>query len=223
MATKVKISKRHIKEDKFTATMLRTKDWLMENWQTTALIAAAVIVVIVGIVYFSGQAKVSRIENANRLAEAVSRMRQMDFQAAILELQELADNAGGYVGSRAQFYLANAHYESRNFDEAVSAYEEYIRKYDNDRLTKASAIAGIAACYENKQEYIPAASQYMEAIEYYPDSPLAPDYYLGAVRNYVLAGNVEKATEIAEEMESKFPDLESTRIAIRQAASLKAK
>jgi len=214
MRTKVKITKQQIKQDKFTTAMLQAKEWLMDNWQLTAIIGAIVLLVIIGIVYMAGTKSGKQQEAASRLASAFAEAKRGNNQVAILELGSIADEIGGYIGARAQFYLANAHYDTRNYDEAIANYQKYIDKFHQDKLTTASAIAGIAFCMENKQEFIPAAEKFLEAAKYYPESPSAPDFYVGAVRCYTTAQDFARANEILDEIKEKFPNTDYIRQAI---------
>ncbi len=215
MKTKIRISKKDIKQDKFTATMLIAKDWLTERWQPVAIGVAVVVIAAVAVVYFINLQESKQLEAATRLQNAFIKMRQMNYQEAIVEFGQIVDNYGGEIGARAQFYLANAHYESRNYDEAISNYQRFIDKYHTTKLMTASAIAGVAACLENKREFLQAGDKYVEAINFYPESPSAPDYYLGAVRTYVLGGDIGKAEQSLTEMKDKFAGNEYLKTATR--------
>jgi TolA-binding protein len=222
MGTKVKITKRDIKEDKFTTSMLLAKDWLSERWQIVAIAAVVVIVVIVAIVYFSNLQKERAQLGSEQLSQAVLKMRQMNYQEAIIDFARIADEFGGGVASRAQFYLANAHYDSRNYEEAITNYQKYLDKYGNDDpLTSSSAIAGVAACMENQQQYLAAGDKYLEAIAFYPKTATAADYYLGSVRCYVLAGDSARAEQALSELNDKFPRSEQSLSAIRLIMSVR--
>ena len=181
MPTRVKITKQQMKQDKFTTFMLQSKDWFVERWQIIAIAAAIVVVVIVAIFYISNLKETRALEAANRLNTAISMLRQQQYGDALPELQQIADEYGGKIGARALFYLADGQYEGKNYGEAMAAFQRYIDKYGNDKIAAASAIAGIAACLENTFEYAAAGDKYIEAAEFYPESPSAPDYYLGAV------------------------------------------
>lgn len=223
MRSKVKITKKQIKQDKFTNFMLQARDWCIENWQPLVIGVAVVIVAIVAIVYFLNVSEAKSKEGAMRLSMAVANLNRGNYQEAILELSDLSENYGGRTGGMALFYLANGHYESRNFDQAIENYQKFIDEYHIDDLTTASAIAGIAACLENKQEFLAAGDKFCEAIEYYPGSPLLPDFYLGAVRNYVNAGDLDKTEKTLAVLNEKFPNTESARVATRLSMSLKIK
>lgn len=221
MSAKVKITKREIKEDKFTTSMILARDWLLEKWQITAIIAAIIVVVIIGIVFVSSMQKDKAVEGNNRLNMAIAKMKNLNYQEAILDFGSILDDFGGNLAARAQFYLANAHYDSRNYDEALNNYKIYFDKYHADKLSTASALGGIAACMENKQDFVAAGDKYLEAIDYYPQSASAPDYYLGAVRCFVLGNNLERAGQAHTAMKEKFPNNEYLRVASRLLAGLK--
>ncbi|MEW5923133.1 MAG: tetratricopeptide repeat protein [Candidatus Zixiibacteriota bacterium] len=223
MRTKVKITKKQIKQDKFTTFMLQAKEWILENWQQLAIGVVAAIVVVVAVVYFVNMQSSKGEEGAVRLTQAVANLNRGNYQEAILELGNIADDYSGRIGGMAQFYLANAHYESRNYDQAIENYQKYIDQCHIDGLTTASAIAGIGACLENKQEFLAAGDKYVEAIKYFPDSPNVPDYYVGAVRNYVSGSDREKMEEILGELNRNFPNSDYSREATRLAMSLRTK
>ena len=220
MRTKVKITKRQIKEDKFMNFMLRTKDQVMGNWQVLLISAAIVILVIVATVYFVNRQSTRSVEAADRLNKAILELRRQNYQPAILELGSIVDDYSGRVAGLAQFNLANAHFESKNYDEAIANYQKFIDKFHTDDLMTASAIAGIASSMECKQDFAGAAEKYYEAIKHYPGSPSAPDYYLGAVRCYIQGGNKDKANLMLGELKEKFPGTATERSAVRLAARL---
>ena len=143
-------------------------------------------------------------------------------QQAILDFGSIADDYSGEVAGKAIFYLATAHYESNNYDEAMANFEKYIKNYHQDRMTTASAIAGIAACLEGKQEFAKAAEKYLEAVDYYPESPSAPDYYYGAVRCYVQADNLAKAEEALDKLHKDYSGTDYFRDAQMWVMKLKA-
>lgn len=204
-----------MKDDKFTTSMLLAKDWLMEKWQLVLIAVAIVVVVIFAITYFSGLQESKKYTGADLINAATIKLRQQNYIEAIPELERIVSDYSGNVAARAQFYLANAFYESRNYDSAITHFEKYISSYSHDKIVTASAYAGIAACMESKQEFGQAADKYLEAIKYYSETPSAPDFYLGAVRCYSLGGDREKAESSLAQMEDKFPNTKYTRTASR--------
>jgi TolA-binding protein len=149
-------------------------------------------------------------------------LRRQNYQVAILELNDIVDEYGGEVAGKALFNLANAYYASRNYNEAIASFQEYIDNYQGNKLVVSSAIAGVAACYEGIQEFQMAADKYIEAARYYPESPSVPDYLLGAVRNYINVGNITRADEILDELSTDYSRSDQYRTAIRLVAQSKS-
>ncbi|MBN2227070.1 MAG: tetratricopeptide repeat protein [candidate division Zixibacteria bacterium] len=204
MRTKVKITKQQIKEDKFTTFVLQARDWILDNWQVLTIAAAAVIIVIVGVTYYLGSRTNQSAEAQQAFGRALMEMDRKNYDAAVSDFQNIVDSYGGRMAARAQFYMANTYYYSRRYDDAITAYQRYIDQYHSDKLTTSSAIAGIAACHENKGEYAQAAEKYREAIARYAESPSVPDYYLGAVRCYVQLGDKEQAEQMVAELKDTY-------------------
>jgi tetratricopeptide (TPR) repeat protein len=221
MGTKIKLTKQQIKEDKFTNIMLQTRDWILENWQIVTIIAAAIIVIAVGAIYYSDIKSKQANEAADRFAEAIGKYRQQNYQVAILDFNSIADDFSGPIAASAVFYAANSYFESKNYDEAIINYQKYIDNFHIDEITASSAIAGIAACYEVKQEFQAAAEKFMEAVQLYPGSAGEPDYLLGAVRNYVNAGMEKEAQQIVDKLTKDYAGTNQQRSATYLAMKLK--
>ncbi len=221
MRTKVKLKKQQIKEDKFTTFVLQSREWLEEHWQIFAVSLAAVVVVIAGGLYYIKMRSDKEIQGADRLSKAETEWRRQNFQVAILEFKSLADSYGGNIGAQAQFDLANANYDSRNYDEAIIQFQTYIDKRHQDALTTASAMAGIADCLENKQQFQAAGDKFVETIKKFPGSPAEPDYYLGAIRNYVQGGEKQKVDSLMTEITAKYPGTDYLQTATRLSMQLK--
>ncbi len=221
MRAKVKIKKHDIKQDKFTTFMLQSREWLTERWQPVALGAAVVVVIVIAIVYYNNIQSGKNVQGAARLTVAISEMRQQNYEVAISELTAIADEYGGQTAEMALFNLGNAQYEYRNYDAAMESFQRYLNKYSKNKYNSASALAGIAACLENKQEYLSGGDKFKEAATKYPGSPSEPDYYLGAVRCYVMAGDSENANLMVEALETKFPNSDFARRAAMMVMQLK--
>jgi outer membrane protein assembly factor BamD (BamD/ComL family) len=221
MRTKVKLSKQQIKEDKFTTNMLLARDWLTSNWQIVAIAAAVVILIVAGIAYFIKMQSDKEMESGNRLAKAVAEARRQNYQVAILELKAISEEYDGEIGGTALLNLANAYYDNKNYDEAISSYQRFINDFHLDNLTTASAIAGIGYALEGKQEFLAAGDKFAEAVERYPDLPSVGDYCVGAIRNFVQGHDRAKAEKILNILKEKFPGTDYLRVASRLVIQLK--
>jgi TolA-binding protein len=221
MRSKVKISKKEMKEDKFTTFMLQFKDRFLDNWQTVAIAAAVVVIIVVAAVYYSNMQDTKKSEASARLGKAISEYQRQNYQVAIVDFREIVDSYGGHTAERARFYLASAYFNTRNYDEAIKYFQQYVDKYRDDKIMRASAMAGIAASLEGKREFTEAGTKYEEALKYYPHSPSAPDYYLGAIRCFVAARDKVRSDRLLEEMKQEYSGTDFYRTASQLAMQLK--
>jgi len=216
MYGKVKLTKRQIKEDKFTTFMLNAKHQFLENWQYFVIGIAAVVLIVVAIVYYFNSRAAAEIEATERLTSAMMDYQRGTADVALLSLNEITvDYAGTEIADQATFLLAKIHYEQRNFTEAMRYYQKYVNEFKNNNLRRASAMGGIAACYENQGSFGEAGRQYEAALEAYPDGPFEGDFSMGAMRSFLLAGDSEAAKKHLENIEEKYPSTDLERQAIR--------
>ncbi|MDF1544333.1 MAG: hypothetical protein P1R58_04445, partial [bacterium] len=94
MHNKVRLSKRQIKEDKFTAFMLSTKRYANDNWQYVALGAIALALVFFAIGYFTTSASSRVSESASRFSQALLEYRNGNNQVAMLSFSQIVDEFG---------------------------------------------------------------------------------------------------------------------------------
>lgn len=207
MQNKVKISKRQLKEDKFTTFMLDSKDRFLETWQFWVIGLVAIVLIIAAISYYSSSQADKSVEASEKLAQAVSDYRSGSSQIAILSLNQLVDDYGNTdVAEQAMFLLGKVNFESKNYAEAITWFENYIREFRSDKLRLAAAHAGLAACYEEQGDFVQAAAQFEAAIDAYPTGPMVPEYLVDATRVYLLNGDVEPARLKTDQLQQDYPN-----------------
>ena len=205
MQPRIKLTKRQIKEDKFTAFMLTSKQQFNENWQFYVIGIVVVILAVVAIGYYIDSEEQSKVEAAQRYARALSEYRSGNSQLAIMSFSELIENySGDEVTDQATFLLGKINYESRNYPEAIRYWEQYLSEFKDSRLNRAAALAGIGACFENQGDYASAAAKFAVACEEYPDGPLSGDYHAGAMRNYLETSEMESAAHHLSIIKEKY-------------------
>jgi TolA-binding protein len=205
MQNKVKLSKRQIKEDKFTAFMLESKQSFQENWQFWVIGLVAVILLFAGGSYYisSQQSQVS--EAGAKYARAIMDYRQGNTQIAILTLDEVVEEYGSTpVADQAMFMLGKINFETKNYDEAIRYFNKYISDYGQTKLNVAAAYAGIGASYENQGDYAQAAEYYDKAVNANPAGPQAGDHLMSAMRVYLLQGDYQTAKTYLDRIEDEF-------------------
>lgn len=215
MYGKVKLTKRQIKEDKFTGFMLQSKQQVMENWQYLLIGVAVVILLVVALSYYLDSQKLIEIEAEKNYAQAVVEYRSGNVQLALVTLNQLiADHSGTAIAPKAILLLGRVNLENKNYAEAVRFFTTFTDKYKEDKLSLAAAYAGLGVAFENQAQYDQAALQFKAAANTYPEGPSVGDYNYSLLRNYLLAGMIDEATVVKDQIAKDFPKTELERNAL---------
>ena len=216
MQNRVKLTKRQIKEDKFTTFMLNAKSQFMESWQFYIIGVVAVIVIGAGAFYYADYKETRSQDAAARFAQAMASYRNQQNQIAIVALNEIVEDYGGEdVAEQATFLLGKLNYEVRNYPEAMRFFEMYLSKYQSNKLDRAASLAGLAVCNENQSELETAMEKYLAAYNEYPDGPLAGDYELSVLRLALKTGDMASARERLESIQGNYQGSELAKAAVR--------
>jgi len=100
--------------------------------------------------------------------------------------------------------LAYSKFEQKQYDEAISRYEEYLNKTAEDSPYKSLARLSLAACYEQKGEY-EKAIETLEKIMGDKDDSIKEQAMLSLARAYRLAGKQDKLADTIKQFNEKFP------------------
>ncbi len=196
MQQKVKLTRRQIKEDKFTTFMLTTKSQILENWQFFVIGIVALALVITAVIYFVNSQVSAGQEGSVKLANAMGSFRNGNTQLAIVGLNEVVDDySGSPAAEQATFMLGKLNFDQRNYAESIRFYEMYLSKYKDSPLRRAASEAGIGAAHENLGEYDQAMKAYLKAYQEYPDGPMAGQYELSAMRMAIKTGDTGTARQ----------------------------
>lgn len=204
MHGKVKLSKRVIKEDKFTSFVLTAKDQLMESWQYVVIGAVVVVLVIAGIVFYVSNRATSQEEAGIKLSKALTDYHSNNTQVALLSLGQIVADYSGEPADEATFMLGKINLETMNFTEARKYFDQYLARSTGDKLKRSAAIAGLAGCLEGEAKYSEAAVKYLEATAEYPGGPQDEEFQLAAFRNYLMGNEIEKAKVRLDELKKAF-------------------
>jgi tetratricopeptide (TPR) repeat protein len=121
----------------------------------------------------------------------------------IVGLKKIVDDFGGTEnGELAKIYLANSYNFLGRNDEALEYYEDYS---GDNKIFKATSLAGQAGIYASLQDHEKAADLYLKASRISESNPLNPEYLLNAGINYLNAGNDEEAKELLDRIKKDFP------------------
>jgi len=216
MYGKTKLTKRQMKEDKFTVFMLNAKNQVLDNWQYLVVGLVVVILAVTGTVYYFNSRQAQKQEAASRFARALMDYRAGNNQVAIMGLNQVVEEYGGdEVAEQAILLLGNINYETRNYPEAIRHFEMYLSKYRKSPFNRTAALAGIASSLENQGQYREAAEKFVAAYNEYPNGPMIGDYQMSAMRNFLEGGEVDQAKTYLELITNEFDDTDLADRAVR--------
>ncbi|MBN1448906.1 MAG: tetratricopeptide repeat protein [Bacteroidetes bacterium] len=207
LTAKKKISAREAVPTSSTADFFyRAQEWFSSNTKLVGGVALGVAaVIIIGYLYVSGKAADDIAAN-RELRKVQEYYQQQQYKIAIagdpaqgvMGLEEITDKYSGTPTAEvAGIYLGNAYLYSGDHDKALAVFED--ASPDTDML-KAAVLAGRAAVHEARQEYGEAADLFERAARLFKNDVLSNERLLSAGRAYALAGNMENAKEVLDEV-----------------------
>ncbi|MFI5252504.1 MAG: tetratricopeptide repeat protein [Bacteroidota bacterium] len=228
-----KFTKKEIQQDDVIATFNKVRSFYDVNKKYVSYgLTALVIIIVASYVYIRNRnanndkaatelGKVFSIYDAGSSDPKQYKL-AIDGQPGrgIMGLKTIVDNYGGTeAGELARFYLADAYYNTGLIDEALRQFDNFS---GGEKLLKASAVAGIAACNESKGNYSDAGSYFEKAAGMIADNPSAADYYSSATRCYAKAGEKEKALNAYQRLKQEFPASQNAHEAERYISAFSA-
>jgi tetratricopeptide (TPR) repeat protein len=217
LASKKKISRREIKQDKLVENYFKVKNFYLDHPKIILGTAGAIVLIVFVVIFLINKSK-ENAEIANtQLAGVLKLYDQGTYQQAIdgvpakniRGLKSIVEDYGSTEsGETAKLYLANSYMFLGNLDEALKYYDDYSGDID---LMKAAAYAGIAICYEAKNNLKYAAEYFMKAANVMKNAAVTPEYLTNAARAYSQIGEKIKAKKILDQMKKDFPDSQFAR------------
>ncbi|MCK5127759.1 MAG: tetratricopeptide repeat protein [candidate division Zixibacteria bacterium] len=204
MRQNIKITKKDLKQDKFTSAMFLGKDYFLENWIIFAGGLAAIFLVVFGIVYMQSQSQESDYRAGEIYNRAMGQFLNNEYGQAIVDFQMiLSEYSSSEYAEQAAFNLANTHFAKKDYPIAQQAFEDYLNKFGDDPFFTTSAISGVAACIASSastmdavERYNQVGDKYRKAAEEFPEFKPSAKYYVNAMKYYAMAGNIEAAAEV---------------------------
>jgi len=196
-----------MKQDKFVTYSLKVSEWIQKHLNEVLMGAGGVILVAVIMFFiFSSQAKRER-KASELLGRANLELQAGNIGQAVTDLQTVVNKYGGTKSAgKASFFLASAYFYAKDFVQAQSMFEKYLKKYKEDVLLTASAQAGIADCHMQRGNFIQAGEDFLKAASLTPQSFLAPQYLIKAAFAYLKADQKDKAREALNILIKEYPD-----------------
>lgn len=213
------------KTDFFTEFYFRATEFFETNRNLIIGVLAGVVVLAVGFTFWN-QSQAERNKEASvKIERIISNIDANRFDLAIagdslnMGLKQIvADYSGTEAGEKAKIYLANAYFQKGSVDTALKVYESVS---GSAPLVRGIALAGEAACYEQKKEFRKAAQLFRKASETVGNNAIAPIYLDNAGRAFELAGEKNDALSAYEKLKKSFPQANVARNVDQIIARLK--
>jgi TolA-binding protein len=200
------ISKQELKEDTLVTFYAKALKWVEDYRMMLIGGAVAIVVVVLGIFFYFQSSEDAEKAASVELAKATRIYESADIQNAIPLLSNLVKNYGStYSGKLGRFYLANAFFQNKDYDNAKTNFEKFVSGFSGDSHFLAAAQGGAAACLEQKGQYAAAAEAYEKAADRYDEAVLAPQFLFKAARSYELAGQKAKSITMYKRVMEKYP------------------
>lgn len=118
-------------------------------------------------------------------------------------------------GKIAILYKGNIYLRLGEFEDAIKAYEGFLRKMGKEKLYRSFAMDGLGYSHEGKKEYEKAANAYQKVIDL-GESFQSAYAYLGLGRCYEKLGKWKEAVENYKNFIKVSPKSEMTNIVLRK-------
>jgi len=202
-----RITKHEIKQDKFVSWVFYMTEQI-QNYKRVVLgtiggIAVAVILVMLVLNHQRAQ----KAEVQELFGRASVEIRSGNASLAIIDLRKILDEHGGSdLAGLACYYLANAYYTQRDFNEAENLYRRFLDDYGDDQFLVIASHGGIAGCLEQKAEFAAASDEYCDAAQIDLESIMAGTFLFAAVRTACEAADSSRAMRAYELIQEYYAD-----------------
>lgn len=212
LAKKKKLTKKQMKEDKLVTFYEKSLEFFNDYKQQVTIALAAVAIIVVAVIVYSNKVEADNLVATTELSRVMPIFERGNYRQAI-DGQPGTNNIGLYKiveeygsseqGEAAKIYLANSYYYLAKIDSALIYYSDYSGK---NKMFKATALAGEAACFQSKGEFEQAASRFEKAANVDKYNALNADYLLNAGLSFIKSGDNEQAKRIFKKLEEEYPN-----------------
>ena len=203
MAKGPKVTRRDLKEDKVYITMAEVVDYVVQ-YRLWIGLGVLVLILAFGVGYFLHLRAAQVATEASWALYEASHVE--DASEKVVGIQKVAaDYPASPAGRYASYLAANTLYEDGKYDEAIKAFEQFLKKNPN-HLLAPSAMEAIGFCEESLARWDDAIKTYKELIRTRAKSPAAArsNYRIGLC--YEQLGQKDKAIEAYEIAVELLPD-----------------
>lgn len=193
---KVKMKRSEIKKDKFVDTTFQVVDDIKDNWKKYFIIVSVLVLIIIGVGYFTTNMKNKSREAALVLSQANETLFSGNYEAAIDLYNEIKTTYYGTgTAKKTDYYIGYANLNLGNNDDAIKAYKGFLKSGIDNEMLMAGAYIGLGYAFEAKQENDSAMYYYSQIEKRYPKSYYMPEALMSLARMYEIKMDVNNAAK----------------------------
>lgn len=129
------------------------------------------------------------------------------FKAASTAIDQLLELYPSSKLAEDSLYLkAEALYEAKKLDEAITQYNLYLDKYRQKGAYRIQSLASLGYLYQDKEDYPKSIESFQKILDTFPDYLLKDTIYIALGRCYEHTGQMEKAKVEYQRIITDFPD-----------------
>lgn len=231
MKVKKKIIKKKLKKpDEFISFTERSLTFILQHKKKILLVGILVFLFIFGLYLFQSWERKKEEEAAHKFHQAVEKYQRLTSPYKEGELQELKGIIKEFDEIQALFprtssgkfsilYKGDLHLRLNEFDEALKAYQTFLKKAKKEKLYRFFALEGLGYAYEGKKEFEKALEAYQEILKL-DEIPQWTNVYLNIARCYEKMGKTKEALENYQTFLRLFPKSSLANLVLRKISKL---
>jgi tetratricopeptide (TPR) repeat protein len=188
----------------------KSEEFVKRNQRAIILVAAVIILAIVGFVTYSYYTKQQDQQAQTEMFSAVYYFEADDYEKALngdgnnVGLLYIADEYGStQAGNQAHFYIGAIYLQQGKFQEAADQLEKFS---SNDILLQARAYALTGDAYMELGNYGEAESFYQKAADYKANKFFTPMYLMKLALAQEKGNNMQAAADTYNTLIQKYPE-----------------
>jgi len=191
-----RVTKKELKEDKLVTTYFKARQYLEEHQKITLRIAGGTVLVIALAAFWFMSKSHAESQASYELSMAILASQSGDAAALTQQFSQIAERYSGTAsGDAARFYIARMKFQEHKPEEALQAYDDFLRHASKAGYLYPAALAGKGAALEDLNRFGEAAQFYLKAAEFKKDFFAEAGFRLDAGRCFAASGDKDRARQ----------------------------
>lgn len=204
---KKKFSKKELRQDKFVTATFKAQSYLQENRNTVISYVAAVAILFVAVLWFTGQAQTDRLEAGTLVTRGQIAFEQGREMEGVAYLEEAVKDYSNDPAGSAAFLLGKYFFGKAEYDTAAY-FLGYALDYTDDPLVVAPASMLLGSVEQIRGDDEAALGYYQEAAEHASFPAMRANALYNQALTQEMLGNTKKSLELYEKIADEYRDFE---------------